>query len=173
VNIAEASMQRLRNQTGETVGLHWLVGQQRVCLVELTSPHPIRMASGVGQAYPLFAGAAGKAILAWLPVAEVGAVLADASRFPHMKAPTRDALLHDLAKIRKQGYAESAGETVAGAAAVATTILNSSGKPQGALNVTGPADRFNAQCRAQSRTPLLEAVDQIMRQLGRTNSVSR
>src|ERR1700722_10143936 len=46
-NLAYPGLERLRGETGETVSLQKILGDQRVPILELTSPHPIRMASGV------------------------------------------------------------------------------------------------------------------------------
>ena len=61
------TLERLRELTGETASLHCLLGNERICVAELVSPEPIRMQSDVGRTYPIHAGAAGKAILAWQP----------------------------------------------------------------------------------------------------------
>lgn len=165
-SLAEGAMQALRQETNETVGLHWLVGDQRVCIRELTSFHPIRMSSGVGHVYPLHAGAAGKAILAWLSAAEIDSILADAVHPGSTGKRSRPEMLAELEKIRELGYAESAGETVSGAAAIAAPILNSSRKPIGAINVTGPTERFGWEARHRVKAHLLNAVRDIMLQIG-------
>ena len=61
--ISTPVLARLRETSGESVGFHWLVGDRRVCVLELVSDHSLRMASGVGHTYPLTGGASSKAIL--------------------------------------------------------------------------------------------------------------
>lgn len=65
VALVTPALHRLRTITGETTSAHAILGEARVCLAELVSLQPIRMESGVGQVYPLNAGAAGKVLLAW------------------------------------------------------------------------------------------------------------
>jgi DNA-binding IclR family transcriptional regulator len=165
-SLADGAMQVLRQLTNETVGLHWLVGGQRVCIRELTSFHPIRMSSGVGHVYPLHSGASGKAILAWLSPDEIASIVADASLHGQDGKRSQRDLLAELEKIRELGYAESAGETVSGAAAIAGPILNSARKPVGAINITGPSERFSAEVRDRFKPDLLSAVNDIMLQIG-------
>jgi DNA-binding IclR family transcriptional regulator len=162
----QPSLEYLRNQTHETVGFHGLIDNERICLVELVSPLPIRMASGVGTAYPLYAGAAGKAILALMPDDQVDRLLNDASKAKLLSADRRNALRRELEQIRSAGYATSRGETVAGAAAIATAILNASGAAVGAINITGPADRMTVAKTKEFAVPLLKVRAEVMRQLG-------
>ncbi len=75
LSIVAPRLHRLRDVSGETVSLHWRVADHRVCLMENVSSQQIRMASGLGNAYPLVAGAAGKAILAYLPWEDVEQVM--------------------------------------------------------------------------------------------------
>mgnify|MGYP001618146856 FL=1 len=166
--IALPHLLALRERTRETVGLHWLVGHERVCVVELVSPHPIRMASGVGQVYPLYAGAAGKALLAWLPREEVDRFLekAELRALTPDTPTTRRAVKSELAQIRQRGFATSSGETVSGAAALAAPILDSSGRPVAAINITGPKDRWTPARMADTVQALLDATSRIMRYLG-------
>jgi IclR family transcriptional regulator, KDG regulon repressor len=165
--ISQPGLVKLRNETGETVALHCLVGDQRVCLVELSSSQPIRMASGVGRAYPLFAGAAGKAILAFLPPDRVDRIIKASKSAPSGAPSAPRTLLTQLPEIRARGYAISSGETVKGAAALAAAILDSEDRVVGAINVTGPADRFTSAKVKKAVKPLLRVTDEIMRQLGR------
>jgi DNA-binding IclR family transcriptional regulator len=161
--IAHPTMERLRELSGESVGFHWLVGEQRVCVHELVSDKPLRMASGVGNTYPLVAGAGGKAILAALTNARVESILADARNIDP------DAVRRSVAKARKQGYATSHGETVANAAAIAVAITRTSGEVVGAINLTGPASRLSPSSLRDLSEPMLDAAREVMRQLGRVD----
>lgn len=130
-------LEAVREETQETVGLHVRVGNRRVCVLELESPHRVRVVSGIGQTYPLTAAAASKAILAWLPPAHIEAVLGEAP--PELD---QTALRAGLQQARRDGYAISFGETIPGAHAVASPVLDSSGQATACINVAGPADRL-------------------------------
>jgi len=168
----QPSLEYLRNETHETVGFHGLIDNERVCLVELVSPLPIRMASGVGTAYPLYAGAAGKALLALMPDDQVDRLLSDACKAKLLSVDRRKALRRELEQIRSTGYATSRGETVAGAAAIATAVSNASGAAVGAINITGPADRMTVAKTKEFAVPLLKVTAEVMRQLGAAASPS-
>lgn len=165
-SIIQPSLAFLHAETRETVALHGLVDDERVCLIELVSPMPIRMASGVGTAYPLFSGAAGKAILARLPDERVRSILDAAVKGRHLTPARRVALLRELGEVLSRGYATSRGETVQGAAAIAAPVLDATGVVVGAINITGPADRLTPETAERFVAPLLNIAAHVMRQLG-------
>ena len=166
VQVAMPSLERLLALTHETVALHRPLGGVRVCITELEAPHPIRMASGVGRSYPLHAGAAGKALLAWASQDRVGTATATPRRITSRTPTSREALFADLASIRRQGYALSFGETVEGASAIAAPILDSSGRAVAAINITGPIDRWTRARMLRAVEPLLRETRLVMRRLG-------
>ncbi len=137
--IAPAKLQQLRDDSGETVALHWRVDHVRVCMLEILSVRPLHIASGVGNAYPLVAGASGKAILAHLPTADVDEIIR-ANR--SLTMAERSTLEEELGTTRERGYALSAAETVPGASAIAAPILDANRHAVAAINLTGPIDRL-------------------------------
>ncbi|HEX3362110.1 MAG TPA: IclR family transcriptional regulator [Solirubrobacterales bacterium] len=168
--ITQPRLHRLREITGETVALHWRVRNHRVCLLEYVSTQPIRMASGLGNSYPLVSGAAGKAILAFMPDDEMNRTIEEERRGGGRVNAA--ALRRDLDEIRGLRYAVSFGETVPGASAVATPILNSAGRAIAALNITGPADRLTQASIKETVPKLLETAREIMEQLGHDGSLT-
>jgi DNA-binding IclR family transcriptional regulator len=165
-------MQRLRELTGETVGFHVVNGNRRLCLVELPSHQPIRMASGVGATYSLGIGASGKALLAYLPDETLEKVIAT-SDFQNQStigtaiAPVRRA----LGRVRRDGYAMSFGETVHSAAAIAVPILDTRGLPRGAINITGPDSRWTKAKMLEHLDALHEVKTWLELKLGREEGV--
>jgi IclR family KDG regulon transcriptional repressor len=166
-------MQRLRELTGETVAFHVVNGLRRLCLVELPSHEPIRMASGVGTSYILGVGASGKVMLAYSPEETVSRIVAQ----PEFQAATtigstQSAVEKALARIRRDGYAMSFGETVPGAAAIAVAALDSRGLPRGAINLTGPADRWTKTKMIDCLEAVNDAKLWIERRLGRDSATA-
>jgi IclR family acetate operon transcriptional repressor len=126
----------LRDETEETVGLHTRVGNRRVCIREVESPHRVRVVSGVGQTYALSSAAASKAIMAFTDADDLAHLQAEDKKL--REAPFVEA----LGEVRRLGYAISFGETIPGARAVAAPVKNSEGVAIAAINITGPADRL-------------------------------
>jgi len=166
--VAIPHLERLRNLTGETAGLHVPYHFQRLCIGEMVSRHPLRMASGVGQVYPLYAGAAGKTILAFIGSSLVEEALTTTATPPAagLKRPSHAKLLEELAQIREHGYAMSFGETIAGASAVAAVVRSSHESPAGAINITGPASRWTKERMLEHLPALVAATREIEARLG-------
>jgi DNA-binding IclR family transcriptional regulator len=157
---AMPGLERIRAETKETVSLQTVIGERRVAVAELVSPHPIRMTSGIGTPYEIGRGSAGKIMLAYEEAA---------ARTRHLRALADVGLVLDpleLEHLRAAGYAMSFGEVVPGANAVATVILDASGAVSGAINVTGPSDRFTAERIEQAVPLLLEVADNVTSLLG-------
>lgn len=165
-NVVVPYLERLRRESGETVGFHLLVDSERVCIIELESRQRIRMSSGVGRRYSLHRGAAGKALLAALPPEERTSYL-DRVLSGEPSFPARD-LEAELAQVNREGVAFSVGEVVDGACAVAAPVLDSSGYPIAAVNVTGPASRWTRTEIDKIVPDLRELTAEISVQLGHT-----
>lgn len=135
-------MEQWHAETGETVSLFHRAGHQQIVTAALPSPHPVRYALEVGSAFPLYLGAGGKAMLAFLPEAEREALI----KAGHLDALTRyvpkvSVLRKELALIRQRGFAISNGERVEGASAVALPILREDGRPAAVLGLMMPSFR--------------------------------
>ena len=63
---ARPYMEELYKATRETVSLYLLDGSTRLCIEQLESPQTVRMVARVGERMPLYAGASGKVLLAFL-----------------------------------------------------------------------------------------------------------
>jgi DNA-binding IclR family transcriptional regulator len=157
---AMPGLERIRAATKETVSLQTVIGDKRVAVAELVSPRPIRMTSGIGTPYDIGRGSAGKIMLAYEEAS---------ARAHHLRLLADVGLVIDpveLEHLRAAGYAISFGEVVPGANAVAAVILDASGGVSGAINVTGPSDRFTAERIGESVALLLEVADNITALLG-------
>lgn len=170
---AARHMSQLRSSTGETIGLHRILGQYRACVAELVSFQTVRTQTSVGGLQPLHAGAASKSLIAWLTPAERDRLLPrEGFEGLTSKTPrTREALEVELELVRRQGYAISEGESVAGAAALSAPIFDSRNNVVASLNVTGPIERWNRTTMATHVTELLEAVGAISAYLGYSGSI--
>lgn len=146
VPVVRPLLERLVAQTGETVSLFQYAGDQQVVTAVVPSPHPVRYVLGVGESFPLYLGAAGKATLAALPDAEVKRLLdcGPVQQITDFKVDFQ-RLRKEIAMIRRLGYAVSAGERVEGASAVAATISDSAGCPRATISLLMPSFRATEQ----------------------------
>jgi DNA-binding IclR family transcriptional regulator len=112
---------------------------------------------------PLHASASGKALLAAMTDAEVERLL-PASPLPASARQTlrhRDDLLAEIRLIRERGYAKQDEEFVDGIAAVATPVLDASGRALAALSIAGPSSRFDEATWAALLLPAASEMSQL------------
>jgi len=139
-------IRELASVTGETVNLNVVIDGRRVCIEKAESTHDIRHAVELGRPMPLYAGASGKLLLAYLPEAEISAIVA--AGLPRLTERTpvqRDKLLRQLAEIRRRGVAVSSDERVAGASSVSAPIRDGIGRVVAGLTISGPTYRFTPE----------------------------
>jgi DNA-binding IclR family transcriptional regulator len=138
-------MQKLVNETEETVNLNVIYNGKRMSIKKIESPHDIRQAVTLGKMLPLYSGAPGKVLMAFLPSDKLEDYLKETEL--QLAGPNtitdRDELLQELEKIRKCRYAISREETYLGAFSIAAPVWDFSGNVTAALSVTGPVSRFS------------------------------
>lgn len=126
-------MERLRDETGETVMLV-VIEDARLRVREVVeSRHALRITAPVGAELPLLHSSAARAIAAHLPPDELAAL-----RAAH---PTLDDDAA-LGRVRRRGYAVNDREIVPEARVVGAPLLAEDGHPLAALIVSGPASRI-------------------------------
>ena len=142
LDIREASLPSLRelvDATGVTSFLCVRRGPRAVCLERIEGYAVQSLAMLLGGSLPLYAGAAPRALLAFLPVAEQTAILSDTSQQLRDDPPRPDDkdILADIARIRAAGYSVSDADVTPGIAALGAPVFNHRGEVQGALSLSG------------------------------------
>jgi IclR family KDG regulon transcriptional repressor len=166
--MALALMEELRRTTSETISLYIMDGNERLCVERMESHQNVRMVSRVGHRLPLYAGSAGKAILAFLPDARAEEILqvTDLKPYTPHTITDRTIMRAELQKIRQQGYATSNGEWISEAAGVAAPILRQGGEVVGAFSISGPGSRFVPERVAQYVIEVVRAAGQLSQWMG-------
>jgi len=166
--IAQPIMRELLEQTGETVNLSVYHSGYRVCVEKADSIHDIRGVIHVGKPYPLHAGAAGKAILAFLPRQTVDRILREQPlrAFTPRTQTHKGDLLRSLAEIRRAGVAVTQGERVEGATAVSAPVFDGQGLVVASLTISGPSFRFTPERLRQYRELVKAAAARLTRAVG-------
>lgn len=157
-------MSELVRQTGETVFLTVVSGDEAVCVELVESPSAVKVSYRVGLRHPLHRGASGKVLLAHLGDGMLEQLA------PHLAAarPPADVaeLREELRRIRAQGYAYTVGELQEGAAGVAVPIFDADGRPAAGLGIVWPTLRIPAEQAARFIPLAIEAGREISRRLG-------
>lgn len=141
---ASDALERLAEVTSETACLHGIVDNVRVILAQVEGPHDLSWRGRVGASYPIHAGAASKAILAFLPEKDLARVIKTA-RLTKLRAgtPSTEAELRaSLEDVRREGLSVTFGEREEGAGGVAAPILDETGFPVYSISVYGPEGRI-------------------------------
>ncbi|RPJ41182.1 MAG: IclR family transcriptional regulator [Chloroflexi bacterium] len=139
------AIQELHDSTRESISLYILDGNERLCIERLESPQTVRIITRVGRRLPLYAGSAGKVMLAFLSPRQQEDYFKSTALVPLTPKTIIDPLIlrEELAKIRVEGCAVSHGEWIEDAAGVAAPILDQNGDVVAALSISGPIGRFN------------------------------
>jgi DNA-binding IclR family transcriptional regulator len=140
---AEPVMTWLRDQCGETVGLHVLdETPARRTLAQVESTQPLRRTyTDLGSPHPAHQGAPGKVLLAFAPEALRQTALARRLTTPDGRVLRADVFRAELEQIRADGYAISLQERVVGVVALAVPARDHTGQVTTALSISIPAVR--------------------------------
>jgi DNA-binding IclR family transcriptional regulator len=160
-------MRKLRDLSGETITLQIPMGTERIFLEEVLGTQQIKYVSGKGSIYPIFAGSAGKMLLAMHENSQID-VLMKKFYYVH-SAPnpikSTESLWREIELARKMGHSTSFGERVPGSASVAVPI--SDYHCPAILNILGPADRFSESSISNILEEMKYSATRISRELSR------
>jgi len=162
--VARPHLERLRDDTGETVSLQVVDGDEGVYVEKLEPLAGFRLWTRAGMRRPLHAGCSMKVLLAHLPPQRIEAILQRGlPRLTRLTITNPDALRRDLATIRAQGYSVTFGESHDGVHGVAAPIRDHTGRVVASVSVLAPAVRI-----PRSRIPeLIEKVTETARRISR------
>ncbi|WEZ84229.1 IclR family transcriptional regulator [Rhizobium sp. 32-5/1] len=145
--VAEPHLKNLHEQTGETVHLGILHGQEIIYLDKVESRQAVRMNSQIGNASPVYCTGVGKAALSVLPEARL-IDLVDRFSFQAYTPNTHlsaGSLLTELAVVRRVGHAFDREEHESGIRCVAAPVQAPRHGIVAGVSVTGPAYRVSME----------------------------
>lgn len=143
-DVAIPVMQRLRNQTGETVFLNSIDGSESVLIERVDGNRPVRTFNPLGVRMRLNGPSTGKALLAALDPEVIERILAqDLQAYTPNTITDPDRLRAELAEIRAQGYAVNNGEWRPDVAGIGAVIMSPRGRPVAAVSISMPSSRFD------------------------------
>lgn len=141
-DIARPIMAEVNSKTSETITLNTVSGSDRMVLEVVDTPSPLMSMARPGQHSSLLFGASGRILLAHMDEADLEKVL---KATPAGKEIDRPALDRELARFRRQGYALSRGQRVAGLTAISVPVFEIDGKVRHCLALTGPSVRVDVR----------------------------
>ena len=136
----------------------------RVCIYSIEGSQPITRNIRIGSSSPLFRGAAGKVLAAGLSDAERQRVLAHYVQEGIFLRENVEGLLHDVERIRQQGYAVSRGERIEGSASIAVPLKDVMDNVVASLSISTLESRLTAENSNSYLDYLLQASREIQQQ---------
>lgn len=141
--IARPVMVELADATKETISIHTISGNNRVCIDALaTASSPLRSVSQPGEHVALGAGSSSKTLAAYLPKKALMPIVTQIARTTKR---TQSDVLAELDAIRSREYAVSHGERVLGVSSVSAPIKDADEQVLYCLSVAGPSVRVQSQ----------------------------
>ncbi len=160
-------LERLARETGESVNLGLLDGDQVVVIYRVESSQPLRFSMEVGSRIELYASSMGKSLLAF------NDALAD---YPERRAGTYKAftpttlvdpgaLRRDLDAIRQRGWSTDDAESLPSVRCVGAPVVDLSGQARAAIAVQAPAVRMPDERFDELGPVVRRAADEVARLL--------
>lgn len=168
VSLAQPLMDRLVEQTGETVQLAQLEAMEVVYLAISESPHPMKLVSEVGKRLFAHGTGVGKTLLAQLDPGDAEQRLraVELPRFTPSTIVDVDDLLDGLREIRTRGYGTDEEEYVLGCRCIAMPVHGPRGVAIAAMSVSIPTPRYDEEVGERALEALREATAELSRRLG-------
>lgn len=165
---ARPFMVALREEHGETVALVARHGPARVCVETVEGEREVRWNADVGRVDPLYAGASGKVLLAFLPEEEQREYFASArlTKLTPKTITDRKALIRELMVVRERGYAISDQDRSVGLGGLAAPVFAPPGVVVAALVIGAPTQRCTDERLKAWRGSVVRAAREISQQLG-------
>ncbi len=175
-SLARPVLERLVADTGETALLGALApsGDLAIYIDKVESHSSVRYTVSLGEQRELYCSSIGKLLLAHMPAAQQDAYLRShpLKSFTEATVTSVPALRKELESIRVQGFAQTRGERVVGADAMAAPVFGPGGEALAALVVAGPSERMRGNWAACRRHLLAAAARLSQRMPGQEASAA-
>ena len=142
---ARGPMELLRDATTESTSMHVVVGRERMCVERFESRHPLRRVGGLGERFPLNAGAASHVLLAWESPEVIERFFASGPLVAVGTNTITDCglLREELANVKEQGYAMRKEDPTIGVGGLSVPVFGPEGRVLASLTVAWPVVRWN------------------------------
>ncbi|MDH5747823.1 MAG: IclR family transcriptional regulator [Rhodospirillales bacterium] len=167
-NISRPHLESLLRDAQETVCIHAPRGLERVCIEALTPTHELCIVTTIGSAVPIYAGASGRVLMAFMPEADRERILTQTE----LRACTPKSVIdpdiyrRELDEVRNRGYAGTIGDVTLNTAALAAPILNGDGQIVATVTLRGPEIRMSVEKMEEIAPRVVQAAADISEEFG-------
>lgn len=162
VQLVREPLERLAEETGETVNLAVRTGDLALNVHQVETAHLVGVRDWTGRAFPLHCTANGKALLAFGD----GALPSELPALTEWTITDEDELRENLERTLDRGYAVALEELELGLHAVAAPVFDSSGRCAAAISVSGPSYRLPEARISDVAARCIAAADSASARLG-------
>ncbi|HEY4551954.1 MAG TPA: IclR family transcriptional regulator [Bacillaceae bacterium] len=161
-------MEKLAREINEVIHLVVLNQDVATYIEKVDSTRAIRLYTRIGKSSPLYIGSGPKLLLAFLPGEKQNHILHAGELKPLANGMPidKEALLEELADIRKQGFAYSEGEQDPDTTGVSFPIYDFREEVVAALAVSGLSSHFEGERLGNIKRSAEETAEAISAQLG-------
>jgi DNA-binding IclR family transcriptional regulator len=168
--VALKHMRRLVDACNETalLGIYDRSRQEMIFAASVESSHPLRYVIELNQWLPIYVGAPGLAIMAFLTQDEIESVIERTrlSQVTDLSIAEPYRLELELGKIRKKGCASTKGQLIPGATGLAAPIFGSGGEVVGDVCLTIPEQRLAQDGEGKLLELLMQCTARITEEIG-------
>ena len=167
-SVSHRHLDQLRQITGESVSLICTRGYERVVVLALEAMHELCVVPTVGSAVPIYAGASGKVLMAYLPETERDRIIELTGLKPVQpdRIIDRRSFLETLEGVRRTGYGVSVGDVTPGATAIAAPIFDAMGEVEAVVSLRAPEIRLTEERTRQVAPLVVDCAMAISRDIG-------
>lgn len=143
--LARPFMEELRSEVGETIQLTILQGKNVLFIETVESHQALRVGNRTGISLPAHCTAAGKVLLAELPLERLYELFPNEqlTGLTSHSLTSREALVGELARVRTCGYATNFEESEPDVSAVSAAIHDRLSRLRASLTVSAPSTRLS------------------------------
>lgn len=170
--VCQPHLRTLLNRFDETVCLIEPRGLDRICIEVMETRKELRVVAELGRAQPIYSGASGRVLLAFLPEKEMIDIV-DQIEFLALTPQSvinRKQYLDELSSVRNQGYAYAVDQVNVGSTGISAPILDKDKRAVAAIVVRGPTARLTKETSKKIGNAIREVAQDIGKDLeGRTD----
>jgi DNA-binding IclR family transcriptional regulator len=161
------TLRRLLDEIGVTSFLCVRREARAVCVERLEGQAVQSLAMQLGSSLPLYAGAAPRSLLAFLPAAEQHAILkVRTGQAGDPPRPDSAVIAADVDEVRRRGYAVSDGDVTPGIAALGAPVFNHRGELAAAISISGLRSQILGAQESRNVDLIIAGADEVSRALG-------
>ncbi len=168
VQLGRPIIDQLVSDTEESSGLTIKIGNEILTVYNKNSPLPIIRSLQIGDRAPIYATAAGRVILAFLPDEEIDAYLSAVDLKPITETTTTepDQIWLEISAIRNSGIAYCREEFHDDSTATAAPVFDMHGTPVASIHIVAPSNRMTAHKEKVIAHALRQSAKELSYRLG-------